>query len=352
MKNRIYVVCLMFLYLLPACSQGSNAAQQTGAIFTFKFLPENDEFFVPAWDNGRELEKLSNLVANYKEEISKGNIPVAVNGYCTSFEDEKKNLELAKVRSNRVKSELITRNGIREENFVTTNSSQSYERMKEVVIVSITIPQKKEEPVVGVKKEVTPEKKEEKAKKEKAVEVIFEAEEQDLSIKTFEESKLKKSNYAQLNLHFNLLHWITLSPDLGIELTLNRQLTLIARGAWTDWSWKNGDRTYYFRHLNPELRYYWSAQRCFYTGAEFHSGSFDVKLNDTGRKGDFTGYGLTTGYVLYINRSLAVDFNIGLGYTRVDYDKYLLPGYNIESQKRNLWGLTQAGISLVWKVCK
>ncbi|NDW12076.1 DUF3575 domain-containing protein [Bacteroides sp. 214] len=344
MRNKIYVVCLLLLQALVAFPQDDNEAQQTGTRFSFKFLPENDIFYVPSWNNGQELEKLCELISQHDKKIANGEIPIQVTGYCTSLSEETENLKMAKTRSNRVKTELILRANMREENFRTTNHATNYNGMKDVVIVSITIPKKKQEVVVKeVKREAEPPKEE----KKEVITVVTEE-----TIETPMELPKVKSNYAQLNLHFNLLHWLTLTPDLGLELTLNQQLTLLVRGTYTDWSWKDDERSFYFWRLNPEVRYYWKPQRSFYTGAEFHTGSFDIKLNDTGRKGDFIGGGLTFGYVLYVNNSLAFDFNLGLGYTKLDYDKYVLKGYNVESRKRNVWGPTQAGVSLVWKICK
>ena len=52
-----------------------------------------------------------------------GSLPLYVDGYCDSLDSEKENLRVAAVRSNRVKSELIVRQGLTEDCFVTENHS-------------------------------------------------------------------------------------------------------------------------------------------------------------------------------------------------------------------------------------
>ena len=56
-----------------------------------------------------------------KATILDGKLPLYVDGYCNSLGSETENLATAKIRANRVKSELITRAEIKEENFITRN---------------------------------------------------------------------------------------------------------------------------------------------------------------------------------------------------------------------------------------
>ena len=55
---------------------------------------------------------------------------------------EKENIKVAFIRSNRVKSELITRRGLLEEHFVTKNHATPYEGKKNMVVVTLRIPVK------------------------------------------------------------------------------------------------------------------------------------------------------------------------------------------------------------------
>ena len=94
---------LLTLLLLPAMAQ-----QKADTTYTFRFVPQKDMFYVP-W-NGNDME---------------------LNG-------EKENLAIAKIRSNRVKSELIIRAEIKEENFITRNHATE----GDFVTVRLTMPVK------------------------------------------------------------------------------------------------------------------------------------------------------------------------------------------------------------------
>ena len=48
-------------------------------------------------------------------------MPLRVDGYSCSESDRQTNLQTAKLRSNRIKSELITRQGLTEDCFITKN---------------------------------------------------------------------------------------------------------------------------------------------------------------------------------------------------------------------------------------
>ena len=78
-------------------------------------------FYVPFKGNASELARLEACVERYKAEIVVGKIPIRVDGHCSATGHG----SLAKFRSNRVKSELITRQGLTEGCFITRNHSGS-----------------------------------------------------------------------------------------------------------------------------------------------------------------------------------------------------------------------------------
>ena len=79
-----------------------------------------------------------------------------------------------------------------------------------------------------------------------------------------------------------------------------------------------------------------------------------VLSKNPGYQGSFWNAGLTVGYQLYLSRNFSLDFNLGLGYTRFDYDSFgIIDGVRIykgKDQSKNLWGPTQAGITLIWTI--
>ncbi len=52
----------------------------------------------------------------------------------------------------------------------------------------------------------------------------------------------------------------------------------------------------------------------------FKAGQFNYKLSETGKQGDLMGGGITAGHQLRLNKALALDFNLGLGYLNADFE--------------------------------
>lgn len=153
-------------------------------------------------------------------------------------------------------------------------------------------------------------------------------------------------------LRANLLRWVTLTPDIGVEWRVNRRWGVTLDGMWTSWSWQNADRRYATWHVSPGVRYYFAGERV-HAGAELHAGKFNYKLGSTGRQGNYLGGGLTAGYRLPLNRSFALDFSAGLGYSRVKYDKYRLINHTPVEQGsviRGRWGVNSVEVSLEFKI--
>ena len=129
----IMTTTLLALLVLPLAAQ-----ERTDTVYTFRFMPGRDMFYVPWGGNDRELTRLETCVTQWKTQILAGTIPVQVDGYCTSGDSETDNLAIAKIRANRVKSELITRQGLREACFVTHNHATE----GDFVTVRIAVPKK------------------------------------------------------------------------------------------------------------------------------------------------------------------------------------------------------------------
>ena len=330
------------------------AQQKTDTTYTFRFVPQKDMFYVPWNGNDTELARLLGCIENYKATIFDGKLPLLVDGYCNSLGSEARNLATAKIRANRVKSELITRAKIKEENFITHNHATG----GDFVIVRLTIPAKEtaamdaeaearrkaEEARLAAEPTVAGRRERQKAEAEKAAL-------QNALAGTLSDPKI--TNDYHLSLRANLLRWATLTPDLGLEWRICPSWGIAVNGSWTSWSWSDKDRRYALWEVAPEVRYYMGEKKAWYLGAMFKAGQFNYKSSETGKQGDLMGGGITAGYQLRLNKALDLDFNLGLGYLNADYEKYeVIDGVRVRrgNETKDWWGPINAGVTLVWKL--
>ena len=327
------------------------AQQKTDTTYTFRFVSKKDMFYVPWNGNDTELARLLECIENCKATIFDGKLPLLVDGYCNSLGGEAENLATAKIRANRVKSELITRAKIKEENFITHNHATG----GDFVIVRLTVPAK-ETAAMDAEAEARRRAEAERLETETRAEQERRAEEQ----RKAEEARLagtpsetKITNDYHLFLRANLLRWATLTPDLGVEWRICPSWSIAVNGSWTSWTWSDKDRRYALWEVAPEIRYYMGEKKAWYLGAMFKAGQFNYKLSETGKQGDLMGGCITAGYQLRLNKALALDFNLGLGYLNADFEKYeVIDGVRVRrgNETKDWWGPINAGVTLVWKL--
>ena len=321
------------------------AQQKADTTCIFRFVPQKDMFYVPWKGNDTELARLLEYIENNKATILDGKLPLLVDGYCKSQSSEVKNLATAKIRANRVKSELITRAKIKEENFITHNHATE----GDFVTVRLTVPVKETavtdaEAEARLAAEPTVAGRRERQKAEAAAQ-------QNTLADTPSETKITTDYH--LSLRANLLRWATLTPDLGLEWRICPSWGIAVNGSWTSWSWSDKDRRYALWEVTPEVRYYMGEKKIWYLGAMFKTGQFNYKLSETGKQGDLMGGGITAGYQLRLNKALTLDFNLGLGYLNVDFEKYeVIDGVRVRrsNETKDWYGPINAGVTLVWKL--
>ena len=323
------------------------AQQKTDTTYTFRFVPQKDMFYVPWNGNDTELARLLECIENNKATILDGKLPLLVDGYCNSLGSEAENLATAKIRANRVKSELITRAKIKEENFITHNHATE----GDFVIVRLTVPAKEIAVTDAEAERLVAEKR---AEQERLAAEKAEAEKaalQNTLAGTPSETKITTDDH--LSLRANLLRWATLTPDLGLEWRICPSWGIAVNGSWTSWTWSDKDRRYALWEVAPEIRYYMGEKKAWYLGAMFKAGQFNYKLSETGKQGDLMGGGITAGYQLRLNKALDLDFNLGLGYLNADFEKYeVIDGVRVRrgNETKDWYGPINAGVTLVWKL--
>ena len=343
------------------------AQQKADTTYTFRFVTQKDMFYVPWNGNDTELARLLECIENNKTTILDGKLPLLVDGYCNSLGSEAENLATAKIRANRVKSELIIRAEIKEENFITRNHATG----GDFVTVRLTVPVKgtavtDAEAEARRKAEAERLETEKRAEQERLAEEQRKAEEARLAAEKAEAEKTAQQNTLadtlsetkittdyHLSLRANLLRWATLTPDLGLEWRICPSWGIAVNGSWTSWTWSDKDRRYALWEVAPEVRYYMGEKKAWYLGALFKAGQFNYKLSETGKQGDLMGGGITAGYQLRLNKALDLDFNLGLGYLNADFEKYeVIDGVRVRcgNETKNWCGPINAGVTLVWKL--
>ena len=365
MSKRI-LFFILFSWLASAAFP-AFAQQKADTTYTFRFVPQKDMFYVPWNGNDTELARLLECIERNRTDILDGRLPLLVDGYCNSLGSETENLATAKIRANRVKSELIIRAEIKEENFITRNHATE----GDFVTVRLTVPVKETavtdaEAEARRKAEAERLEAEKRAEQERLAEEQRKAEEARLAAEKAEAEKAAQQNTLadtpsetkittdyHLSLRANLLRWATLTPDLGVEWRICPSWGIAVNGSWTSWTWSDKDRRYALWEVAPEVRYYMGEKKAWYLGAMFKAGQFNYKLSETGKQGDLMGGGITAGHQLRLNKALALDFNLGLGYLNADFEKYeVIDGVRVRrgNETKDWWGPINAGVTLVWKL--
>ena len=355
-KLLMTLVLWAVVYPLVAQTQGDT-------IYHFRFEPGNDGLYTAYRNNGTELTRLLSCVVQNKEAILAGSVPILVDGYCSSL-DEAAARAIARIRSNRVKGELITREGLTEACFTTRNHTSG----GDYVTVRIAIPAQPSES--GPEQQAEAERLETEQQRLKAEQQRLEAEQQRAEAEAqrarleAEKQRLEAERQRaeaghpehdsyHLALRANLLRWATLTPDLGLEWRICPSWGIAVNGSWTSWSWNDKDRRYALWEVAPEVRWYLGEKKAWYVGAMFKAGQFNYKFSGTGRQGDLLGGGITGGYQLKLTEALSMDFTLGLGYLNADTEKYdVIYGVRVRSgnETKHWVGPINAGVTLVWKI--
>ena len=355
-------------------------------------------FYVPWNGNDRSLHQLLNILEKNKKQLQAGQMYISVSSYAASANDIQTSERMAYIRNNRIKSELITQGGLTEQMFVTDRaipSSYGKEKLRNVVVVTFPASVEKVAEIAGIEaaRRVENYNKERSGKAERERQFIEQAAREKAEAERLAKEQAEREHLAaqekarkqaeterlaaereekeraeterlaaeaaakakahSLSLRANLLRWVTLTPDLGVEWRLNRHVGILVNGSYTSWTWNSNDHRYALWEIAPEARYYIGKEKRGYIGAIYKAGSFNYKLSEIGKQGNLMGGGLTGGYQLKLNKALNLDFSLALGCLHADYDKYIvIDGMRVRQGKetKNWWGPISAGVTLVWNV--
>lgn len=163
----------------------------------------------------------------------------------------------------------------------------------------------------------------------------------------------------------NLLHTAAaLAPNLAVEFGIGPKSTLEFSFGANLWKQKasldHSDKLHHWI-ARPEYRY-WFCER--FTGhfigghvfyAKYNISEHDIPLlfdKEYRYEGTAMGAGFTYGYHLALGKRWGAEFNLGVGFAQLKYDRYdcQLCAKNEEAMSKTYFGLTRAGITLVFLI--
>lgn len=171
-------------------------------------------------------------------------------------------------------------------------------------------------------------------------------------------SPVKTPNWA---IKTNALYWTTATLNLGLEIGVGEKSTLDISGGYNPFNFKDDKK---FKHwmVQPEYRW-WLCEKFngHFLGVHAHYGEYNVggiklpfgmfpTLEDHRYQGRFYGAGGTYGYQWILGNHWNLQAAIGIGYARLDYDKYECGacGQKLKDGHRNYVGVTKAAISIIY----
>lgn len=139
-NNMLQKLLFLSFFFLVVCS--ATAQEKSDTTYLFRFMPEKDMFFSPWNDNGKELERLLKAIDINRTAIEEGTMRILVSSYGTEAANGQSAEQLAHIRRNRVKSELIVRANVKEEHFLTRkDTAEAYgtDRLRNVVVLILPV---------------------------------------------------------------------------------------------------------------------------------------------------------------------------------------------------------------------
>jgi len=154
----------------------------------------------------------------------------------------------------------------------------------------------------------------------------------------------------------NLLYDATSTINLGLEFGLSPKWTLDLSGNYNPWQFSDNKKLKHWL-IQPEVRY-WTCEKFYghFLGLHGHYAEYNVGgiklfgLDKYRYQGKLYGGGISYGYHFILNKRWSMEASIGVGYARLEYDKYYCEkcGDKIGDYKTNYIGPTKASLSLIY----
>lgn len=156
----------------------------------------------------------------------------------------------------------------------------------------------------------------------------------------------------------NALYWATTTVNLGFEVGLSKKMTLDVSGNYNPWKFSDNKQIKHWL-VQPELRY-WLCERFngHFFGLHAHYAEANVSnlnifgLGNYRYQGNIYGAGISYGYQWILNKRWSMEATIGVGYARLNFDKYNCGkcGSKISKEHKNYLGPTKVALSIIYVI--
>ncbi len=169
------------------------------------------------------------------------------------------------------------------------------------------------------------------------------------------QAEAKPKTQSSISLRTNLLYWLTGMVNIGAEWRPgDSPLGVVLSGGYSPFGGANWAHAIGGWYVAPELRYYIPRNDSWFVGAQFVAQGFNYKMGDNGYQGTMIGGGVMGGYKLRLTDLFDMDFTLGAGYAKIDYDKYYHSnGVNVlkaADLSKSTFIPIHAGVNLIWKI--
>jgi hypothetical protein len=158
----------------------------------------------------------------------------------------------------------------------------------------------------------------------------------------------------------NLLYWGTGVSNIGVEYPVGDRFSIDFPVVFSPYTIKNSWKIQTMG-IQPEFRWWLDRQMLgHFLGLHTHLSYYNIstdglnRYQDRGGKTPLWGVGLSYGYVLPLKGRWNMELTAGAGYARLVYEAFYNVGNGMmyDNVSKNYWGLTRAGITLVYKLDK
>ena len=384
-SNVKYLACLFSLLLFPGiCLSGAvkddPAAEYEEVVrdsaVLFRFVPGRLMFYYHYKDNENAIPKADSIIRANMDAIISGDAFIRIRGFCTSWPTYAQNRAAVKNRSNQVKSYYITHTGMKEEYYLTTNSTEPdtvfSDRGGDLVALLYVEKIKKPVrppfiPVLGdvpqIQAKIESDSGLEPLRRVSSCPApsslpVDEAPSRTVPPAASDAATAPKIRKPLIfNVKTNLLYDAVGFPSLEVEIPIGRRFSVNAEGAVAWWSGKKRDTYYQIDLLSPEVRW-WFGQRSrwhgHYVGAFGMVGLYDLEWKGSrGYQGEYWSAGFSYGYMFPIGKSLSLEAGIGLGVLSTGYEEYVpMDNHYVyqQSSRTVYWGPVKLKLGLVWRI--